>query len=130
MSPEAAAAGPVGLLLSDDLMFTSRITGTARSLGLTLKTARSAEALENLARQHPPVCIIVDLANPGLNLQDLLPRLAEVCPVRPRVVAYGSHVDAAGLRAARQAGCDVVLPRSKFVEDLPSALPEWFGSAD
>ena len=43
----------------------------------------------------------------------------------PRMVAYGSHVDAAVLRAAREAGCDPVLPRSKFVEELPRALPEW-----
>jgi hypothetical protein len=41
------------------------------------------------------------------------------------VVAYGSHVDTATLRAAREAGCDVVLPRSKFVEELPTALPTW-----
>jgi len=43
----------------------------------------------------------------------------------PRVVAYGSHVDAAGLKAARDAGCDVVLPRSAFVEQLPVKLREW-----
>ena len=34
---------------------------------------------------------------------------------------------AAGLRAAREAGCDLVLPRSKFVEELPRALPGWLG---
>ena len=42
-----------------------------------------------------------------------------------RVVGYGSHVDAATLHAARVAGCDPVLPRSKFVEELPGALPGW-----
>jgi hypothetical protein len=41
-------------------------------------------------------------------------------------VAYGSHVDTESLRAARAAGCDRVLPRSKFIEELPSALPDWF----
>jgi hypothetical protein len=41
------------------------------------------------------------------------------------VVAYGSHVDTERLRAARSAGCDPVLPRSKFVEELPKALPQW-----
>jgi hypothetical protein len=40
-------------------------------------------------------------------------------------MAYGAHVDAAGLWAARQAGCDIVLPRSAFVEELPFRLPEW-----
>jgi hypothetical protein len=44
-------------------------------------------------------------------------------------MAYGSHVDTATLRAARAAGCDPVLPRSKFVEDLPICLPAWLGVA-
>jgi CheY-like chemotaxis protein len=116
-----------GLLLSDDLIFTSRITGTARDLGLTVRAARSADVLETMARTAPPRLVLIDLGNPGLAVPDLLRRLREACPAMPRVVAYGSHVDAAGLRAAREAGCDVVLPRSKFVEDLPVMLPEWAG---
>lgn len=114
-----------GLLLSDDLIFTSRITGEARALGLTIKTARSADALLTLARQEAPVCVLVDLANPGLVLWELMRQLAELG--KPRVIAYGSHVDTATLRAAREAGCDPVLPRSQFVEELPMALPRWFG---
>jgi DNA-binding NarL/FixJ family response regulator len=116
---------PLGLLLSDDLIFTSRITGTAQALGLTVKAARSAEALVNLARQERPGGVIVDLANPGLSVPDLLRQLRDVCVPMPRVVAYGSHVDAAGLKAAREAGCDLVLPRSAFVERLPVELPQW-----
>ena len=120
---------PLGLLLSDDLIFTSRITATARALGLTIKAARSVEALEALARQQAPSGVLVDLGNPGLDVPDLIARLRAVCPVMPRLVAYGSHVDAAGLRAARAAGCDIVLPRSAFVEQLPAALPEWLASS-
>jgi CheY-like chemotaxis protein len=115
----------IGLLLSDDLMFTSRITGTARSLGLTIKPASSVEVLESLASQETPRCIMLDLANPGLAVGDLIQHLRETCTPMPRIVAYGSHVDAAGLKAARDAGCDVVLPRSAFVEQLPHKLAEW-----
>ena len=122
---EAAPAAPPGLLLSDDLLFTSRITGAARALGLVVKPAGSVEALVALARQEAPRCVLVDLSHPGLVLADLFRRLAEACPTPPRVVAYGSHVDTATLRAARAAGCDPVLPRSEFVEDLPHALPGW-----
>ena len=120
-SPDTGA----GLLLSDDLMFASRITGTAGCLGLTIKPARSAEMLESLAKQESPRCVILDLANPTLQLPNLLAQLRETCSPMPRVVAYGSHVDAAGLKAARDAGCDVVLPRSAFVEQLPTKLSEW-----
>jgi CheY-like chemotaxis protein len=116
---------PYGLLLSDDLIFISRIVGTARSLGLALRSARSAEALATLAREQTPSCVIVDLANPGLVIDDLMTRLEAACTPMPRVAAYGSHVDTEMLRAGRAAGCDPVWPRSKFVEDLERALPEW-----
>ena len=115
---------PGAILLSDDLIFTSRITGTGRALGLPVRNALNSDALLTLAQKQPPTCVIVDLANPGLKIADLIAGLSSL-PVRPRVVAYGSHVDAATLRAARDAGCDVVLPRSKFVEELPTALPGW-----
>ena len=115
----------IGVVLSDDLMFSSRITGTARSLGLTIKPARTIEILENHVRQASPCCVILDLAFPTLQLADLLDWLRKSCAPMPRVVAYGSHVDAAGLKAAWDAGCDVVLPRSAFVEQLPHKLSEW-----
>lgn len=117
---------PPGLLLSDDLIFTSRVTATARDLGLAVKAARTADGIIQLAGKQAPRCVIVDLANPGLVLPDLLARLAETCQPMPRVVAYGSHVDTDTLRAAREAGCDPVWPRSKFVEELSGALPSWF----
>jgi CheY-like chemotaxis protein len=132
MSAEGDRA--VGVLLSDDLMFTSRITATARQLGLELRTAKAQAGLEALAEQQAPQCVILDLANPGLDVAALLRRLREADRPPPFVVAYGSHVDTATLRAARAAGCNLVLPRSKFVEDLPRALPDWFagrsGAAD
>jgi CheY-like chemotaxis protein len=117
------------LLLCDDLLFASRITGEARALGLTVRPSRSLEQLLELARREPPSCVLVDLALPGLALRELFEGLGELCGKAPRVVAYGSHVDAEGLRAARAAGCDPVLPRSKFVEELPRALPNWLSDA-
>jgi CheY-like chemotaxis protein len=116
------------LLLSDDLIFTSRVVGTARDLGLMVTAARSADVLLRLAGQSPPTCVIVDLQNPGLDLTGLLDDLRAFCRPMPRVVAYGSHVDASSLRAAREAGCDPALPRSRFVEQLAADLPGWFGS--
>ena len=119
------SATGVGLLLSDDLIFTSRITATAQAQNLPILVARSQALLQALARQESPACVIVDLDNPGLEVHELVRQL-RTAAVPPFVVAYGSHVDAAGLRGAREAGCDLVLPRSKFVEDLPAQLPHWY----
>jgi DNA-binding NarL/FixJ family response regulator len=107
------------------MIFTSRIAGTAKDLRITIKAAPSAPALVALAAREASSCVIVDLGNPGLDIRKLISDLSTVCAAMPRVVAYGSHVDAAGLKEARDAGCDIVLPRSKFVEELPRALVQW-----
>lgn len=122
--PLPTETASVGLLLSADFMWISRITGTAQALGLKVKAARTLEKLEELAREQAPACVILDLEAtpmPG----DVIARLRAACSHAPRFVAYGSHVDVASLRAAREAGCDPVLPRSKLAEDLPALLKEW-----
>jgi hypothetical protein len=73
--------------------------------------------------------VIVDLSNPGLKIAELMGQLAALCAPMPFVAAYGSHVDTATLRAGREAGCDLVWPRSKFVEELPRAMAGWFSVA-
>jgi DNA-binding NarL/FixJ family response regulator len=113
-----------GLLLSDDLIFTSRVLGTARDLGSPFRVAKSADALLAIAREQPPAGAIVDLSNPALNIQSLVAELKRLAPA-VRVVAYGSHVDTATLKSAREAGCDLVMPRSQFVEELPRSLAAW-----
>jgi CheY-like chemotaxis protein len=115
----------LGYLLSDDLIFTSRVTGTARALGLDVQTARSPTQLAVLLAARAPQCILIDLHNPGLAASDLMRELPQP---RPFVVGYGSHVDTATLQAAREAGFDLVLPRSKFVDGLATSLPEWLGA--
>src|ERR1700693_4456143 len=101
------------LLLCDDLLFRSRITGTAEQLGLTVHTVRTADALLAEAQQLRPTCVLLDLHNPGLVIADVVTSLKEQQPP-PTIIAYGSHVDVATLRRAREAGCDRVLPRSQF----------------
>ena len=115
-----------GLLLCDDLIFTSRITGTAKALGLLVRSARDVALLSSMAREKPPTCVLLDLQHPQLDLVALLIELRAIGPMC--VVGYGSHVDAATLHAARVAGCDPVLPRSRFVEELPTALSGWLGA--
>jgi len=115
----------IGLMLTDDLIFFSRVAGAARAGGLVVRQARSAAALLELAKREPPGGVILDLQNDGLDLPVLLADLRGVCPGMPKAIAYGSHVEAEALRAARVAGCDEVLPRSRFVELLETHLADW-----
>ena len=110
-------------LLCDDLIFTSRITGTAAALGLPIRAAKTPDELLRWAQQEPPRCVMIDLNLPGLDIDAFIAALTP----KPLLVGYGSHVDTATLKKARDAGCDVVWPRSKFVEELATALPTWAG---
>src|SRR5262245_6671582 len=109
---------PLGLLLTDDMIFSSRITGTAHAMGLSMIVVKSEQDLVSQARERNPTCVILDLSQ-AMKIDELIRNLKEGNSLKPRLVAYGSHVDAATLRAAREAGCDLVLPRSQFVEELP-----------
>jgi DNA-binding NarL/FixJ family response regulator len=112
------------LLLTDDLMDGSKVRASAQAAGATVRTARNAEALMKLANDSAPTLVIVDLGNPGLNLGELVKSLISL-PQRSKIVAFGSHVDAAALSAAREAGCDQVMPRSAFFQQIETDLPNW-----
>lgn len=118
-----------GLMLCDDLIFFSRVSGAARAAGLTVRMVRTASDLLKAAHDAPPSGVIVDVHNPGLDLPELLAGLKGACPAMPRVIAYGSHVEAAVLRSARQAGCDQVMPRSQFVKELEAKVGVWLTPA-
>ena len=45
-----------------------------------------ATGLEVLAGQQTPRCVLLDLSNPGMNINDLMKRLREVCDPMPRIV--------------------------------------------
>ena len=119
------AAPGYGIMLCDDLIFFSRVAATARAAGLEVKQVRTAAALLEMARQRPPGGVILDLHHEGLDLPALLAELRALGAAMPTTTAFGSHVEAETLRAARTAGCDRVLPRSRFATDLETDLAAW-----
>jgi CheY-like chemotaxis protein len=121
---------PPGLALTDDLIFFSRIAEAARAAGLVVRQARTPGEFIQLAGQNAPSGVVIDLQNPGLEITSFLSELRAKCPIVPRVIAYGSHVETALLRAAREAGCDRVLPRSQFVKELDRDIALWFAPRD
>lgn len=108
------------LVLTTDLLFTSKISGTAQSLKVPSRTVPSTQRL--VASVGPQTLLaIVDLGLAEVTPADLR-AIRQALPAGARLVAYGSHVDAERLRAAQEAGCDEVLPRSRFVDQLAAIL--------
>jgi CheY-like chemotaxis protein len=114
-----------GILLTTNLLFSSMVTGTASALGQEVAVAGDlAEAVE-LCRARPSAYVIIDLGMAEIEMHTAVARLREAAGAVP-TIAYGSHVDKVRLDEARAAGCDEVLPRSRFSAELPSLLRRCF----
>ncbi len=115
-----------GLLISPDLFFTSKVTGTAQALGLRV------EAFDNLAMaiarlsSDDIACVLFDLGAPRASITDLFAAMSATTPVP--VIAFGSHVNVELLEAAQAAGAEV-MPRSQFASTLPGILQRHLGAS-
>ncbi len=125
MSTAPTPGSPVALLLCDDLLFASRVTGTAQDLGWAVKAVRRREDLLPEVHREKSPCVILDLSFPDLRLEELVKELSQATTPPPRLAAFGPHVDVEALERARQAGCNPVLPRSALLRDLSRCLPAW-----
>jgi CheY-like chemotaxis protein len=112
---------PLCLVLSDDLIDASRVIGEGRAAGVAVLQCRDTSTI-NRCTERKPTLVVLDLHNPGLDVATLVPALKAQ---GIKVVAFGSHIDAPRLKAARQAGCDEVLPRSAFFDGLQAKLKSW-----
>lgn len=111
-----------GLLISPDLFFTSKVTGTAQALGLCVIAVDDiASAVVHLSADEV-ACVFFDLAAPRASVAELFSAIpaTKMMPV----VAFGSHVATDLLDAAQSAGAQV-LPRSQFAATLPELLRQF-----
>src|SRR5437660_255861 len=103
------------LVLVRDLIFSTKISSTAKSLGVPLTVVRDPSKLPDAPSASR---LIVDL-----NLDAALPAaVAWKARTNGRVILFVSHVDTELIRAARAAGFDDVLPRCEFTRLLPELL--------
>ena len=111
----------IGLLISPDLFFTSKVTGTAQAMGLRVTAVDDIASAARLSGDAI-ACVLLDLSAPRVSVADIL----AVMPGVP-VIAFGSHVNVELLEAARLAGAEV-MPRSQFASTLPAILQKHLGA--
>src|SRR5579863_9545756 len=108
-----------------DLMFTVKIQDAAKRAGLQPVFVKSKQEALEQAKQHPAV-MILDLNNPALDPVDLIGDLkADEAAREIRLLGFVSHVQADLKRAAQQKGCDMVIARSAFSQNLPAILKRY-----
>ena len=105
--------------LMDDLFFQMKLAETAKQLGIEVKMATNGEALMGLMASEPRL-VIVDL-NARSQPLEAIEKLRQVRK-DVRVVGFLSHVQEELAAQAQAAGCDEVLPRSSFTQNLTSIL--------
>jgi CheY-like chemotaxis protein len=118
--------GPVTrrvLAAVEDLLFRSKISETAQTLGVEAAFPRTREKLLGALRESPPDLLILDLNSARFDALELLRTVKTDGALRDvPTVGFLSHVQAELVVAARRSGCDRVMARSAFVENLPHVL--------
>ena len=116
------------LVVVEDLIFLSKITGTARLVGVAVESV-DLRSLEQRVAESPPRAVILDLNHRSASAVDVL-RAMKSKPATScvPVIAFLSHVQTDLAAAARAAGCDVLLARSAFTRDLPHLLEKYGGA--
>jgi CheY-like chemotaxis protein len=108
----------------DDLIFLSKILEAARLLGVPVKSVPPSGLVQEI-RQNPGCQLILDLNHPSGTAIDLVRTLKNDPSTRGvPILGFVSHLQTKLIGCAREAGCDKVVARSAFSEQLPRFLTE------
>jgi CheY-like chemotaxis protein len=114
----------------DDLFFLAKIDGTARALGVPLRTVRRFEELAASAQADAPALILLDLHLAGADPLEIIRRIRADDRLKAApLTAFASHVQVKLIESARSAGCPNVIPRSELARDLAAILSRAGGDA-
>ena len=107
----------------EDLLFRSKISETASSVGIEAAFPRSPKRLLEALRESPPDLLVLDLNSARFEPLALLQTIrSDEATEDVSTVGFLSHVQKDLAVAAREAGCDRVVARSAFTKDLPRIL--------
>ena len=108
------------VLLSSDLMFGSRVAGTAKQLEIDAALVPNAASLPDKLTADCRL-VLVDLSLDGMNIPSIIKAVSARAP-QARIIAYGAHVDRSALADATEAGCHLVLTRNQFNQQYGELL--------
>jgi hypothetical protein len=119
------------LLVSPDLLSTSRIAGLARPLPAQVETLRS---LDDTPHGGPHDLVLLDLQTVPGDPAVVVARVRSIIEAQradsgrtAKLVAFGPHVAKDRLAEAQAAGADAVVSRGELLGAFPALVKRWLG---
>ncbi len=124
--PIAADAPTHIYFFIEDLFFTAKIQETARKLGVKVAFIKNEKeqiaALTTGEDGDRPGLIVFDLNNANAKPLTLIPKLKTKLKKTTSIIGFLSHLQGDLKAKAVEAGCDTVMPRAAFSQNLPNLL--------
>lgn len=115
------------LAVVNDLFFSVKLSEAAKRSGLALEFVKESKEVLEKAREQPSL-IIFDLNFEPVQPLKLITKLKGAPETKSiSLIGYLSHVQAELKQKAQEAGCDMVMARSAFSQNLPQIFKRHSG---
>ena len=116
------------LAVVSDLFFTVKINDVAKRVGMQVEFVKDEQTLLEKAHAKPTL-IIFDLNIHGVHPLNLISRMKSKPELKKiSLIGFVSHVQGELKQKAHEAGCDIVMARSAFSQNLPQILKRHAGT--
>jgi PleD family two-component response regulator len=116
------------LAVVSDLFFSVKLTDAAKRAGMALEFVKEPENVLEKAQTRPQL-IILDLNFESANPLDLIGKLKGNAATKGiSIIGYLSHIQGELKQAAQEAGCDMVMARSAFSQNMSQIFKRHAGA--
>ncbi len=110
----------------EDLFFLAKIQETARKLGVKVEFVKGDKTVVERIYETPenerPTLLVFDLNNLNAKPLTLIPKFKTKFKKTVSIIGFLNHLQGDLKMKAMESGCDVVMPRSAFSQNLPVLL--------
>jgi CheY-like chemotaxis protein len=110
----------------EDLFFVAKIQETSRKLGVKVAFVKNDKEvfaqLTTAEEEDRPGLIVFDLNNTNAKPLTLIPKLKAKLKRGTSIIGFLSHIQGDLKAKATEVGCDTVMPRAAFSQNLPNLL--------
>ena len=113
---------PDVIIAVDDLIFLSKIQAASREAGVSIEIMATPDEVEKKLQGRQSM-LIVDLNAEKFSPLELIDRVRKSSTsADTKIVGFFSHMQMELKKRAERLGCDLVLPKSRFIVELASLL--------